>query len=164
MRSFTNVWYWIAVAVLWTWLGHHVLGVPHDMVARARREGGAALDDLEAVVAAQVNRRLRMMAALGHWLVGGLAFGLTALALLGFAYGLQLGQALFLLLLPATLVGAMGLASARRLARDRLAGEALCAYLARQRFRVQLLGMVSILATTLWAALQILTMSVLGGA
>ena len=162
-RSFSNVWFWIVLAVMWSSLSHYVLGVPYDMVTRARREGGAALQDLEAVVAAQVNRRLHVAAASGPWLAALAAFGLTVLALLGFVYGLELGQALLLLILPATAVGAMGLAAARRLARAPLAGEALCAFLSRQRLFVQLMGVGSILLTTMWAVYQVMTTPVLGG-
>ena len=155
-RSFSNIWFWIVLATIWTWLSHNVLGVPYDMVARARRTGGTAQRDLEAMVAAQVNRRLAMARSSGQWGVALLACALTVTALLGFVYGLELGQALFVLAVPAALVSAMGLAAVHRLDRDRLAGEALCAYLARHRFRVQLLGMVSIFATTLWAMIQVL--------
>ncbi|MGY6409881.1 MAG: component of SufBCD complex [Alkalilacustris sp.] len=162
-RSFSNIWFWIALAAMWTALSHTVLGVPFDMVARARREGGQAMADLEATVAAHVNRRLHMMATSGHWMAALTAFGLTVLGMLGFVYGLQLGQAVFLLALPATAVGGLGLRAARRLARDPLEGEALCSYLARHRLVIQLLGVVSILFTTFWAAVQVLTMSVLGG-
>ncbi len=162
-RSFSNIWYWIALAAMWSWLGHYGLGVPYDMVTRARREGGAALADLEAVVAAQVARRLHLARTSGQWVVALAACGLTVLALLGFVYGLQLGQALFLLALPAAAMGAMGVVSARRLARAPLAGEALCAYLSRRRFWVQLLGLVCIFATTMWAVVQVMTTPVLGG-
>ena len=45
LRSFSNLWYWIALAVLWSSISHWVLGVPHDMIHRARREGGQVLAD-----------------------------------------------------------------------------------------------------------------------
>ena len=40
MRSFSNLWYWIMLAVIWSSTSHWVLGVPHDMFIRARRQGG----------------------------------------------------------------------------------------------------------------------------
>ena len=46
MRSFSNLWYWIVLAVLWSSVSHWVLGVPFDMVQRAKRHGGKSLDDL----------------------------------------------------------------------------------------------------------------------
>ncbi|MBK5926482.1 component of SufBCD complex [Rhodobaculum claviforme] len=159
-RSFSNIWFWFALAAMWSWLSHYILGVPFDMIARARREGGVALQELEAVVAAHVQRRLRM--ASGPWAVAVLSGGLTVLALLGFGHGLQLAQALFLLALPAVVVAAMGQVAARRLGRDPLAGEALCAYLVRHRLWVHLVGLVSIFVTTLWAMVAVLFASLPG--
>ncbi|MDZ7904405.1 MAG: component of SufBCD complex, partial [Cypionkella sp.] len=47
LRSFSTLWYWIAVAVFWVRSLRGVMGISHGMVARARR-GGAALAHLEA--------------------------------------------------------------------------------------------------------------------
>ena len=38
---------WIVLAVAWSSASHWVLGVPFDMVMRARRQGGQAAADLE---------------------------------------------------------------------------------------------------------------------
>ena len=46
LRSFSNLWYWIALAVAWSSASHWVLGIPYDMVLRARRMGGQAEQDL----------------------------------------------------------------------------------------------------------------------
>ena len=78
MRSFSNLWYWIALAVLWSSTSHWVLGVPHDMIQRARREGGQAQRDLEDIVGINARRLLSMVdkgalvvVALGSfWLTG----------------------------------------------------------------------------------------------
>ena len=58
MRSFSNLWFWIALAVMWSTASHWVLGVPFDMVLRARRHGGEAQADLEDIVRINVVRRL----------------------------------------------------------------------------------------------------------
>lgn len=163
LRSFSNIWYWIALAVLWSSLSHYVMGVPFDMVVRARKRGGAALEDLEALVRVQVNRRVHIAEVAGPWLVALGAAGLTMLALLGFVYRIQFGQALFLLMAPGTLVGLMSVAAARRLARAPLQGEPLCAFLSRQRLWIQLLGVASIFITAIWGMLQVMTTSALGG-
>ncbi len=55
MRSFSNLWYWIALAVTWSTASHWVLGVPFDMVLRARRHGGDAERDLEDMVRVNVS-------------------------------------------------------------------------------------------------------------
>ena len=39
-RSFSNLWFWIVLAVAWSTASHWVLGIPFDMVMRARRHGG----------------------------------------------------------------------------------------------------------------------------
>ena len=58
MRSFSNLWFWIALAVLWSTVSHYVLGVPHDLVRRAHREGGQSLQDVETLAHIYVRRLL----------------------------------------------------------------------------------------------------------
>ena len=162
LRSFSNIWFWMMLALLWSSLSHYVMGVPFDMVTRARRHGGAAMEDLEAVVRAQVHRRVHIAEVSGQWLVAVTSAGLTMLALLGFGYGVQFGQALFLLAAPATLVGLLSVRTARRLHAAPLTGEPLCAALGRQRFHVQLLGVLTIFLTAMWGVYRLMTASVLG--
>ena len=61
LRSFSNLWYWIALATLWSSVSHWVLGVPHDMIQRARREGGQAQSDVEDLVRININRLLHLI-------------------------------------------------------------------------------------------------------
>ena len=61
MRSFSNLWYWIALAVLWSSTSHWVLGVPYDMIQRARREGGQAQQDVEDLVRINTSRLLMIV-------------------------------------------------------------------------------------------------------
>lgn len=162
LRSFSNIWFWIFLALMWSSLSHYVMGVPFDMVVRARRRGGEALEDLEALVRVQVRRRVQIAAVAGPWLVGVTMAGLTVLALLGFVYRIQFGQALFLLLAPAALVGLWGVLAARRLDAEPLQGEALCDFLSRQRLWVQVIGAVAIFVTAVWGMMQLLFIPVLG--
>jgi hypothetical protein len=39
LRSFSNLWYWIVLAILWSSLSHWTLGVPYHIVTRARLPG-----------------------------------------------------------------------------------------------------------------------------
>ncbi len=101
-RSFASVWFWIFVAALWTWAGRAVLGVPHDVVARAHvaaspdgHEAMALLDWLSLHLP-----RLLMQPRETVWTLAGGAFALTSLLVLGLVYGLELAQATFLLALP----------------------------------------------------------------
>ncbi|MGA1234851.1 MAG: hypothetical protein ACO3VR_13085 [Lutimaribacter sp.] len=48
--SFSSVWYWIALAVMWSTAAHWVLGIPFDMVSRARAAGGAAQAELDMLL------------------------------------------------------------------------------------------------------------------
>ena len=77
MRSFSNLWYWIALAVLWSSTSHWVVGVPFDMILRARRQGGQPQADLETMVRINVTRLLYIARTSGLWLVGFACFLLT---------------------------------------------------------------------------------------
>ncbi len=150
MRSFSNLWYWIALAVLWSTTSHWVLGVPFDMVLRARREGGEAQRDLEDMVRINTGRILHIADALGPWLLAGASFVLTSLALLGFRYWVEFAQAVFLLLFPLSIVALMSLRTARRIRGAGARGEALRRMLMRHRFWTQVIGMISIFVTAMW--------------
>lgn len=152
LRSFSNLWFWIALAVVWSTASHFVLGVPYDMVARARRSGGEAEADLRDIVRINVNRLLYISEAAGLWLMGIACFLLTVLFILGFVYGVEFCQALFLLGFPLSLVFAMSIRTARRI--RQADGEGLHRMLGRHRMAVQGIGMVSIFLTALWGMWQ----------
>jgi hypothetical protein len=162
MRSFSNLWFWIALAVLWSTTSHWVLGVPFDMILRARREGGQAEVDLEDLVRINVNRFLYIARVSGLWLLGFVCFGLTMLALLGFLYRFEFAQALFLLGFPMTLVGALSLSTARRIQAEDAKGEALRKRLVRHRTYTQVIGMISIFVTAVWGMYQNVALGPLG--
>ena len=163
MRSFSNLWFWIALAVLWSSASHWVLGVPYDMVVRARRHGGQAEIDLEDIVRVNVNRLLYIARVSGLWLLGFACFFLTGLGLLGFVYDVEFAQAVFLLVLPMTGVGLLSLNTAALIEAEEPVGEALRARLVRHRVYTQLIGVVSIFVTALWGMYQNLSIGALGG-
>lgn len=150
MRSFSNLWYWIALAVFWSTLSHFVLGVPFDMLVRARRHGGEAERDFEDMVRISVGRILGVIDRAGHWLAGFGAALLTGLATLGFWYGIEFAQAVFLLAAPLVPVGLLTVRAARAIRASGDSGEALRRRIQRTRIAVQGVGMVSILITALW--------------
>ncbi len=154
MRSFSNLWYWIALAVLWSTSSHYVIGVPYDMIQRAHRQGGEARQDMEAMVRINNNRLLYIVGVSGLWLVGFVFAALTSLMLLGFWYKLEFAQAVFLLAAPMTVVGVLSLRTARIIQAQNLVGDALHRRLHRHRFATQLIGMFSILVTALWGMAQ----------
>lgn len=162
LRSFTSVWFWIAVAVLWSNLVHVVIGVPHDMVVLARRQGGRAMDDLVALCGVQARRRVGLMRRGGVWLVLLSSAGLTALAVLGFRYRIEFAQALTLLLVPLALVVVLNQRLALRLDTAMPPPEQLTRALTLHRLKIQAIGLVAILVTSVWGMLSNLSLTVLG--
>jgi len=161
MRSFSNLWYWMAVAVVWSTASHYGLGVPYDLVSRARRQGGEASADLETMVEVNVRRLMNIQTMAGLWLVGFAAFVLTALALMAFLYDFEFAQAVLLIVAPMTLVGLLTMATARRIAAGQVDRADLVRTLTRHRFAVQGIGVVAIMVTTMWGMWQNLNASAL---
>ncbi|MGH1579032.1 component of SufBCD complex [Planktotalea sp.] len=162
MRSFSNLWFWIALAVMWSTASHWVLGVPYDLVLRARRSGGDAVTDMEDLVRINVKRLLYIGRMSGLWLAGLSCFTLTGLALLGFVYWVEIAQAVFLLLAPMTLVGLLSLNTARLIQDEGATGEQLYKRLFRHRISIQIIGMVSIFVTAMWGMYTNLALGPLG--
>lgn len=161
LRSFSNLWYWIVLAVTWSSASHWVLGVPFDMVARARRQGGQAVVDLEDLLRINVSRLLSIARTSGLWLLGVAAFVLTGLLVLAFWYDVEFAQAAVLIALPMMVVGAMSLAAARRIEAEGPEGEALVRALTRHRLWTQVIGMAAIFVTAMFGMYQ--NLSVLRG-
>lgn len=154
LRSFSNLWFWIALAVMWSSASHWVLGVPYDMVTRARQHGGDTNEDLEDMVRINVRRLLFIVRVSGPWIIGFAAFLITALIVLGFYYWVEFAQALFLLAAPMALVGALSLHTARKIVAKNLSGADLQRQLTRHRMVIQGIGMISIFVTALWGMWQ----------
>lgn len=162
MRSFSNLWYWIALAVVWSAASHKVIGVPWDMVHKAAKLGGQAEADLEDLVRVSCNRMLYIAAVSGLWLVVLGSGLLTALVILGFWYWVEFAQAVFLLAFPMTLVGLLSLNTARIITDTALTGADLRRRLMRHRITTQFIGMLSIFVTALWGMYQNISVGVLG--
>lgn len=150
LRSFSNLWFWIALAVMWSGASHWVLGLPYDMVVRAARKGGQAEQDLQDMVRINVNRMLYISDVSGLWLVGFVFFLLSSLALLGWSYRIEFAQACFLLGLPMSMVWGLSLRTAQRIRAQALQGAELRRLISRLRIYVQIIGMVSIFITSMW--------------
>jgi hypothetical protein len=154
MRSFSNLWFWIALAVVWSSASHWVLGVPFDLVQRAARHGGQAQQDVEDLVRINVARLNHIGRVSGLWLLGFACFMLTALAILGFWYDIEFAQAVFLIAFPGAIVSALSLVAARRIDAEAPTGQALHKRLVRQRVWTQFIGMISIFVTAMWGMYQ----------
>lgn len=178
MRSFSNLWFWIALAVLWSSASHWVMGVPWDMVTRlrkrravAQKEGSPApeetttplMTDIEDLAYIHARRLLYIWRVSGSWGVAITSAMLALTAIWGFHYGMQFAQAVFLIALPLVVLGILSLRSALHMEAVGAKGETLLRRLRWHRFTVQLIGMVSIFITALWGMFQNLNTSVLGG-
>jgi hypothetical protein len=161
LRSFSNLWYWIALAVLWSSASHWVLGVPYDLIQRARRRGGQTALDVEALVRINVRRLLGITRTAAVPLFATTAFLLTTLTLLAFWFWVEFAQALFFLAAPMVVVGWFSLRAAVRIEAEDSSGDALYARLVRHRRIVQGVGILSILVTSLFGMYQNLNVSIL---
>ena len=149
-RSFSSLWYWIVLAVVWSSASHWVLGVPFDLIMRARRHGGQAAADLQDLTRINMGRILHIAQVSGVWVVAIVTFLLSGLLVLALWYGIEFAQALLFLALPMTLVGALGVRAAQSIEGSAAHGEDLVRRLMRHRFWTQVIGMLAIFATAMY--------------
>ncbi len=154
MRSFSNLWFWIALAVTWSSASHWILGVPFDMVARARKAPQQYQADLEILVQINVKRRLFIMQMSGIWIVALGCFLLSGLCVLGFWFRIEFAQAVFLIAFPMCLVRLVNLKTAHHIDASGAEGETLLQALSLCRLVVQVIGMIAIFVTALWGMYQ----------
>jgi hypothetical protein len=153
-RSFSSVWYWIVLATAWSTASHYVLGVPFDMITRARRFGGDAYQELAGLVTINTRRVLFIASASGMVILGFWAFVMVSLLLLAFWYWVEFAQAVVLIALPMTAIAAMTLRTARQIDEDKPEQEELLRRLMRHRFWTHVIGMISIFVTALFGMYQ----------
>ncbi|MEK6217539.1 MAG: component of SufBCD complex [Boseongicola sp.] len=163
MRSYSNLWYWIALAVLWSSVSHWVLGVPFDMIIRARRDADEeSLADLHDLVRVNVRRILYIVETSGSWM---LLFGstvFTVFLLLAVLYDVEFAQAVLLLAGPLGLLGAQSVWTSRKIRANGDHGEVLVRRLMKHRFLTQMIGVVSIFATAMYGMFKNLYVGPLG--
>jgi hypothetical protein len=163
LRSFSNLWFWIVLAIVWSMTTHRVMGVPFDLLVRAQRQGGQAAADLEDMVRINVMRWLEYTGPSAVWLVAAICFALTTLIMAGFIYGFELAQAVFLLVFPLTLVMALNVSTARQIRTQDAVGDPLYRLLNRHRMQTQIVGLIAIFVTTAWGMYQNISQNPLGG-
>lgn len=148
LRSFSNLWYWIVLAIMWSSLSHWVLGVPFHIVQRARGGDEDSHRDMHALAEVNARRILDFADLSGVAMVASSTFVVTALVVLGWGYGVEFCQALVLLILPLILVTALSVRTARVL-RD-TGFDNLAIRLRNHRLMVQGMGIVFIFLTAFW--------------
>ena len=163
MRSFSNLWFWISVAVVWSSASHWVIGVPYDMVLRARRHGEQAQTDLEDMVRINVNRVLYIAQVSGLWILGFTCFFMTMLILLAVFYAFEFAQAVLLLAFPLSVIALLSVSTAQQIHEESATGDKLYKRLTRHRIYTQVIGMVSIFVTAMWGMYQNLYTGPFGG-
>ena len=147
-RSFSSIWYWIVLAVQWSTLSHWTLGIPYQMVQRARGGDEATEADLRALAEVYASRILDFARISGTAMVASSAFILSSLMVLGWGYDIEFAQAVVLLLLPLILVGGLTVRTAGVL--QQTGFERLAIRLRNHRFMVQVLGIIFIFLTAFW--------------
>lgn len=168
-RSFGTVWYWLLVIGLWSFTGRAVIGVPVEILGRARTALSQGQPEAPVVLhlldwLSLVLPRWRLGGREGAVLLGLAGFGLTSLAIMGIGYDLELALASLLLLFPMAILFWMRVLLARRLipllsaaeqgARPvpEAAAEAIRRMVVHRRL-VTLLSMLAVALTAIWGAL-----------
>lgn len=157
MRSFSNLWYWITVAGIWAVVGQRVLGVPYDMVIRARNQGGAAAQDLMEITRINVLRRIEIKENAGLFLWAAAAFVVALLIGLGVGYRFELAQAVLLVALPLMVVFGLSLNAAQNIKDTDPDAETLCQMLTAHKRKVQIIAFVALFLTSVWGVYVNLT-------
>ncbi|AHM05239.1 hypothetical protein roselon_02954 [Roseibacterium elongatum DSM 19469] len=160
LRSFSNLWYWIVLAIMWSTLSHWTLGVPYHMVNRARRGDARAAADMQALAEINGERVLTVARVSGPFMLGVASFLSSGLAITGWYYRVEFSQAVFLLLFPAFLVGALTFATARKLRASSY--QDVAQVLRFHRIKVQMLGVLFIFLTAFWGMYTNVTVGPLG--
>lgn len=161
MRSFSNLWFWISLAVLWSSASHWVMGIPHDMIYRARRAGPEAEADLADLARIYSARILQVVDSALLFIVGFGCFWFTALGVLGFYYQVEFAQAVSCLMFPMIPVIWHSIRTARKVAAGPLRGAELNACLMWHRRMTQLIGMLAVSATAMFGMYKNFSVSIL---
>lgn len=163
-RSFSSIWYWMAVVAMWWSASTRILGVPYDMVVRAERLRGQAEQDLDVMARVCCDRIILLSAGAGGICVVALGSALLGgMAVLGFRYGVELAQAAFMIALPTASICLLGAIAARRIRGEESTGEDLRRRMRRHRLHSMMLCMPGVLAASMWGAYRNATFSALGG-
>jgi hypothetical protein len=143
--SFQSLWYWVLHAVVWTLACYRTLGVPLDMLLRARREPGAA--ERVDVLARLASERIGgIYDRLGVPLAALAGFLLAVVFALGFLTGIETAQAAFAIMLPFAVITYSKLRLALAVRRRGMNGPELVLALARRRIWHQFFAVMAMLA------------------
>jgi hypothetical protein len=142
--SFQSLWYWTLHVVVWTLACYRTLGVPHDMLLRARRRPEVAerVDQLAHLACERVGG---IYDSLGVPLSALTGFLLAGVFSLGFLAGIEAAQAAFAIMLPLAVITYSKLRLALAVRRKRMLGSELVLALARRRVWHQFFAVLGML-------------------
>ncbi|WP_342071016.1 hypothetical protein [Yoonia algicola] len=157
VQTFASVWYWLAVIVTWAVASNWLLGVPFDMLYRARKLDAPELADLEKLVDVNVRRIVEIDTFLGVIIAAMIAFCLTMLVLLGVFYHVEMAQGLLALAAPLTLILVMNMRLAYQLHANPLHGRELVQRLFRVRLWTQVVSMIALFFTSMYGMYAVIS-------
>ncbi len=151
--SLDNLWYWVLCVLVWSLVSNRTLGVPHDMVLRARRspETAERVDLLALIAAERIGGIFDTIGVPVALLTG---FGLAMAGFIGFWQGVEVAKAAFLLLFPLAIVAYSTLRLALAVRRCRLGGAGLRRSLVLRRFWHTVIGIAAMMSTASVAVLE----------
>jgi uncharacterized membrane protein len=147
----------MAVIVTWAVASNWLLGVPFDILYRARKLRAPQLGDLEALVDVNVRRIVEIEAFLGVAIAAMITFCLTILVLLGAFYHVELAQGLLALAAPLTLIMVMNMRLAHQLHAAPLSGRELVQTLFRVRLWTQVVSMIALFFTAMYGMYSVIS-------
>ena len=150
LQTFTSFWYWLVVIVTWSIAGNWLIGVPFDILMRARKCPPQELADLEAIVEINVRRIVWTSHLFGIAMVALIAFFLCMLATMSFVYRIELAQGLLMLCAPMTIVVMINFLLAFQLHAAPLQGRDLVRRLFVVRLWVQIVAMISLFLSAIY--------------
>lgn len=156
-QTFDSLWYWMAVMVTFAVASNWLLGVPFDVLFRARKLDAPHLADLEALVDVNVRRIVEINAYLGVAITVMVAFSLSVLVVLSMFYRVELAQGLLALAAPLTLIMVMNMRLAHQLNAAPLHGRELVQRLFRVRLWTQVVSMIALFFTAMYGMYAVIS-------
>lgn len=150
-HSFSSPWFWALFAVTWGIVLRRILGIPSDVAKGAFFGEPQALLEFDGLAEFKSKRLLRYRRYVTPVSIGIAFFALSGILVLGFFYGFELAQALFLLAAPLGITLWIRYNAATQILDKGLEGEALRRLYLRVRFRTQITAVCGIAATLLWS-------------
>jgi hypothetical protein len=142
--SFQNIWYWAFSVLAWTLATQRTLGVPYDMLLRARRDP-EELPRVEWLAHHAAGRVTAVGARAGTAIAAAVGFALAGLFVFGFLSQYEIARASFVLAFPLAMIGYSTLRLALSVEKHDLRGAVLVRVLARRRFWHQVVAVLAIL-------------------